>query len=125
MPTDPNKTEPGICGCGIPDVDQDNDSYLVCQDCNDTNPDVNPGQTSYFANPYGIIGAGEWDYNCNGVEELRWTELSYCDPNTMEQPDGWYYDTVVPACGDSGTYYLSSNRPCDNGDYFSLTQQCK
>ncbi|MCB0328691.1 MAG: exo-alpha-sialidase [Bdellovibrionales bacterium] len=29
-PTDPNKTEAGICGCGVPDVDSDNDTVLDC-----------------------------------------------------------------------------------------------
>jgi hypothetical protein len=30
-PGDPNKTEPGVCGCGISDVDQDGDG-LICDD---------------------------------------------------------------------------------------------
>ncbi len=32
-PADPNKTEPGICGCGVSDVDSDSDGI---PDCNDT-----------------------------------------------------------------------------------------
>lgn len=32
-PNDPNKTEPGICGCGVPDSDKDGDGV---KDCNDT-----------------------------------------------------------------------------------------
>ena len=42
-PNDPNKTEPGICGCGTPDIDGDGDGYLICQDCNDANSNINPG----------------------------------------------------------------------------------
>jgi len=40
-PDDPGKTEPGICGCGIPDTDADQDGLLYCQDnCpEDYNPD--------------------------------------------------------------------------------------
>ena len=34
-PDDENKEDPGICGCGIPDVDSDGDGVL---DCNDTCP---------------------------------------------------------------------------------------
>jgi len=34
-PEDPNKTEPGICGCGVADVDSDGDSTA---DCNDACP---------------------------------------------------------------------------------------
>ena len=35
-PDDPNKTEPGICGCGVADVDSDGDGTM---DCNDGCPD--------------------------------------------------------------------------------------
>ena len=31
-PTDPNKTEPGACGCGVADVDTDNDGLADCID---------------------------------------------------------------------------------------------
>ena len=41
-PYDSNKTEPGICGCGVPDLDSDGDSIA---DCNDNCPTVhNPDQ---------------------------------------------------------------------------------
>ena len=38
-PSDPNKTEPGICGCGVPDTDTDGDGVEDCiDDCpNDPN----------------------------------------------------------------------------------------
>jgi hypothetical protein len=35
-PDDPNKTAPGVCGCGTPDVDTDGDGVM---DCNDACPD--------------------------------------------------------------------------------------
>lgn len=35
-PDDPDKTEPGICGCGVPDADSDGDTI---EDCNDNCPD--------------------------------------------------------------------------------------
>ncbi|MCK6457948.1 MAG: lamin tail domain-containing protein [Phycisphaerae bacterium] len=40
-PNDPNKTEPGDCGCGVPDVDSDGDGHADCIDnCpEDSNPD--------------------------------------------------------------------------------------
>lgn len=31
-PDDPNKTAPGACGCGIPDIDTDNDGIPDCKD---------------------------------------------------------------------------------------------
>ena len=33
-PFDPNKTDPGVCGCGVFDLDTDNDGYYDCEeDC--------------------------------------------------------------------------------------------
>jgi len=40
-PEDPDKTEPGVCGCGTPDIDSDGDGTL---DCNDGCPD-DPNKT--------------------------------------------------------------------------------
>jgi hypothetical protein len=41
-PDDPNKTEPGICGCGVADTDSDRDGVA---DCNDNCPTIaNPDQ---------------------------------------------------------------------------------
>ncbi|MEK6644829.1 MAG: thrombospondin type 3 repeat-containing protein [Planctomycetota bacterium] len=31
-PTDPDKTTPGECGCGVPDIDTDGDAWLDCTD---------------------------------------------------------------------------------------------
>jgi len=38
-PTDPDKTEPGICGCGIPDTDTDGDGTPDCIDNCPADPD--------------------------------------------------------------------------------------
>ncbi len=36
-PNDPDKTEPGACGCGVPDADDDGDGVIDCHDlCPDT-----------------------------------------------------------------------------------------
>ena len=56
-PTDPNKTEPGICGCGIPDTDTDLDGT---PDCTDGCPnDINKTQP-------GICGCGIADTDSDG-----------------------------------------------------------
>ncbi len=39
-PKDPNKTEPGVCGCGTPDIDSDGDGVY---DCHDKCPGTPPG----------------------------------------------------------------------------------
>ncbi len=42
-PDDPEKTEPGICGCNIPDVDSDEDGTLDCDDlCPDDPEKIDP-----------------------------------------------------------------------------------
>jgi hypothetical protein len=41
-PNDPDKTDPGICGCGTPDDDSDGDGVA---DCNDPCPQDNPDDT--------------------------------------------------------------------------------
>jgi len=43
-PADPNKTEPGICGCGVSDVDSENDGLPDCLDGCPNDPDkTEPG----------------------------------------------------------------------------------
>ena len=41
-PDDPDKTEPGVCGCGVPDIDSDHDGVM---DCNDACPGTELGVT--------------------------------------------------------------------------------
>jgi hypothetical protein len=44
-PNDPEKTEPGICGCGVSDVDSDKDGTPDCQDlCSQDPQKVEPGK---------------------------------------------------------------------------------
>jgi len=43
-PDDPDKTEPGVCGCGIADVDTDGDGTLDCNDACPGDPNkIDPG----------------------------------------------------------------------------------
>ena len=44
-PSDANKTEAGVCGCGVRDIDNDQDGVYVCQgDACDNDPDkTEPG----------------------------------------------------------------------------------
>ncbi|MCP3876982.1 MAG: hypothetical protein GY701_01105 [Sulfitobacter sp.] len=54
-PDDPDKTEPGICGCGVADSDNDGDGVA---DCNDACPNSIPGIT---VGPDGCL-------SCYGIE---------------------------------------------------------
>jgi hypothetical protein len=42
-PDDPDKLEPGQCGCGQPDTDGDQDGVAACLDCDDDDPAAFPG----------------------------------------------------------------------------------
>jgi len=55
-PDDPNKTVPGECGCGTPDIDSDND---LVYDCNDLCPN-DPNKTEP-----GECGCGQPEGNCS------------------------------------------------------------
>ncbi|MGA1018469.1 MAG: dockerin type I domain-containing protein, partial [Phycisphaerales bacterium] len=56
-PTDPNKTEPGTCGCGVADTDTDSDGT---PDCNDGCP-ADPNKTEP-----GVCGCGVADTDTDG-----------------------------------------------------------
>lgn len=56
-PADPDKTMPGVCGCGTPDVDRDGDGAADCQDrCPDDANKLEPGE----------CGCGVAEGNCDG-----------------------------------------------------------
>ena len=56
-PNDPNKTEPGVCGCGVADTDTDGDGVA---DCNDGCP-ADPNKTAP-----GVCGCGVADTDTDG-----------------------------------------------------------
>jgi hypothetical protein len=98
----------------VADIDADGDGYFQCDDCNDGNANVHPGQTAFFATPHMVDGQWSWDYNCDAVKSTRWPRGGcYCwdpyDPKTCETPvdglgeyDPWNTDPI----------------PCGEGDYW-------
>ncbi|MFH1723998.1 MAG: PKD domain-containing protein [Elusimicrobiota bacterium] len=56
-PDDPDKVEPGVCGCGVPDTDSDGDGTL---DCNDGCP-YDAGKTQPGVCGCGVIDDGDGD----------------------------------------------------------------
>ena len=72
-PDDPIKLKPFFCGCGVEDIDSDNDGFYGClNDCNDADGAINPDATEI----------------CDGVD-------NNCDGRTDEG--------VTNACGSCGT----------------------
>ncbi|MEA1946583.1 MAG: CFI-box-CTERM domain-containing protein [Thermodesulfobacteriota bacterium] len=73
-PNDPDKTEPGICGCGVPDIDTDSDGTL---DCNDNCPN-DPNKIEP-----GICGCGESDIDTDSDGTLDCNDNCPSDPNKI------------------------------------------
>ena len=67
-PSDPDKTEPGTCGCGTPDADSDEDGFQDCLETCDEDPDkIAPG----------ICGCGmsDTDSDYDGVPDCNDTNV--------------------------------------------------
>jgi hypothetical protein len=110
-PNDPNKTEPGICGCGVSDVDSDGDGT----------PDCNDGcSSSSFKIASGVCGCAipETDMDGDGTPDC----IDGCpsDANkTSAGTCGCGVSDVLNACGTCG------EAPDSDGDGIpDCTDQC-
>ena len=73
-PNDPNKTAPGVCGCGIPDVDSDGDGTPNCVDgCPNDPLKIAPGQ----------CGCGLIDVDSDGDGTANCIDGCPNDPNKI------------------------------------------
>ena len=73
-PNDPNKTTPGVCGCGVADTDTDGDGT---PDCNDDCP-TDPNKTTP-----GVCGCGVADTDTDGDGTLDCNDQCPGDPNKV------------------------------------------
>ncbi len=78
-PADPAKTEPGTCGCGVPDTDTDGDGTA---DCLDQCPD-DPAKTNPDA-----CGCGVPDADADGDGIANCSDSCPLDPNNDADVDG-------------------------------------
>ena len=107
-PNDPAKTAPGICGCGVADVDTDGDTVPDCIDVCPEDKDK--------TNKQGICGCGKADVDAdnNGIadciDEGNVIDLCPDDPHKWQPGQcgcGFVDDTVadegdgVPCCADA------------------------
>jgi len=110
----------GVTGTSTLYVDSDGDGYgdpststIACSgvsgwvanssDCYDSNADANPTQGGYFATDR---GDGSYDYDCNGVNDLQYTDRGSCGGwPACTTYGGWA--NFVRACGTSDDYLTS------------------
>ena len=111
-----------------PCVDQDLDGWTTCQgDCDDADPKVFPGQTSFFT--VQSVG-GTFDYNCDGKVELKLaTAFGGCAglaPSCTGSVAGW--TASPPPCGVTASWTFCQGStpasPCKLSGA-TATQSCR
>lgn len=118
-PSDPNKLEPGACGCGLPDVDTDGDGALDCVDpCPQDNPDDSDG-----------------DGVCNGVDACAGSD-DHVDVDDNGIPDACQACITAAQCDDgnpctadscaitSCQHNVTQGNSCGNQGTCSATGEC-
>jgi hypothetical protein len=106
-PTDPDKIAPGICGCGVSDVDSDSDGLA---DCNDNCPNLAgvQGDPCTDGNPCTINDAISAVCVCEGTPVTPPTvgvsgRLLHSGPQRCVDRSGRNTYTWAPAAGLSAT----------------------
>jgi hypothetical protein len=113
-PNDPNKTEPGICGCGVPDTDSDNDGT---PDCNDACPN-DPTKVAP-----GICGCGVADSDSDGDGTANCKDGCPNDPNKTQpgvcgcgKPDTDTDNDGIKDCNDNCPTIANPDQLDSDGD---------
>jgi hypothetical protein len=108
--------------------DQDGDGHkamgLTCggDDCCDGDPNVYPGQTTYFATP---TACGGYDYDCDGIATTQYG-LASCQSSVLScSGDGF---NQITACGVEASFSVCASSallsPC-TASVGTLTQACR
>ncbi|MBL9118735.1 MAG: hypothetical protein JNL80_02330 [Phycisphaerae bacterium] len=91
-PTDPLKTSPGMCGCGVADLDTDSDGLVNCLDDDDDNdgvPDNADGcPTDWRKVSPGASGCGIADVDTDGDGMLDALDADDDDDGVLDREDG-------------------------------------
>jgi len=113
-PNDPNKTTPGICGCGAPDTDSDGDGT---PDCRDQCPN-DPRRTA----PSPEICGDGIDQDCNGTDlvcaALSITDVTHGEGNSGTTDFVFTVTLSNPSTGTVTVNYATANGAATAGsDY--------
>jgi len=113
-PDDPDKTEPGDCGCGVPDTDSDGDGIADCLDnCPDDPDKIEPGDCSCGVPDTDSDGDGIADCPDNCPDDPDKTGPGDCGcgvPDTDSDGDG------IADCLDNCPYVFNPNQEDADGD---------
>lgn len=102
-PSDANKTEPGECGCGVPDTHCDNDGVADCRDgCPCDRNKIEPGQ----------CGCGNPDNHCDNDGVADCLDGCPCDRNKTE-PGQCGCGNPDNHCDNDGVADCLDGCPCD------------
>jgi hypothetical protein len=88
-------------------------------DCDDSDPEVFPGQTKYFDKP---AKNGTFDYDCSGSTEQEFTSTITCLPVACPNQDGYF--GVAPACGVAADWGNCTGTLCTANVKEKRTQKC-
>lgn len=113
-PDDPNKTEPGVCGCGVADTDTDNDGTPDCHDSCPNDPNkIAPGQ----------CGCGHPDTDSDGDGVADCNDACPTDPNKIAPgacgcgtPDTDSDGDGIPNCHDNCPTVFNPDQRDTDGD---------
>ena len=111
-----------VCAASMPAGYADN-----TQDCCDADGRVRPDQPAYFADSYTCGAGSSFDYNCNGVEEQRWSETGggcRWGTGSCVLTVGWQGGDV-PACGVSRSWVSGCSSMTCSPTVESRTQECR
>ena len=101
-PNDPNKIDPGVCGCGIPDTDSDGDGTFDCvDDCPNDPGKTDPGTCGCGVPDVDTDTDGTFDCNDNCPNDPNKTEPGVCGCG-------------IPDTDSDGDGILDCNDDCDN-----------
>jgi hypothetical protein len=120
-PTDPDKTAPGVCGCGKSDKDTDNDGVPDCHDDCPNDPEkTDPGQCGCGEPETDIDGDGTPDCMDGCPDDPEKTKPGACGcgtPDTDENQNG------IADCNESRQVECLDNGDCPAG-YVCVNKEC-
>jgi hypothetical protein len=120
--TDPNKTTPGLCNCGVPDVDSDGDGVPDCRESSGCELDPGltaPGQCGGCGTPNQPAGKPCTDGPCSSTEETVCDGAGHCGDPAACLPESSCYVTTF---GSSRYWFCTGPTTRDDANAYCTAQ---